>query len=100
MGRLHEIAAGLADVAKVETPPRMTGKRMNMVLAPIKKGGPGKAEPAAAGAPAAQTAAGAPSVAGVKPAPVAQAAAAAPTAAPPPTSGPPQPVTSPSTPTG
>lgn len=78
MQRMREIAEGLADIAKIETPPRMMGKRMNMVLMPIKKGGAPtgakhEGEPKAAGAPAA---------------PAAPAVAAAPAAAPVPPTGP------------
>ncbi|MEX0655360.1 MAG: translation initiation factor IF-3 [Phycisphaeraceae bacterium] len=34
---MQEIYQGLADVAKVESPPRMMGRRMTMVLAPDRK---------------------------------------------------------------
>jgi len=54
--RMREIAEGLADVAKVETPAKMAGKRMTMVVTPLKKGGPkpsgeGKEETASGVAP-------------------------------------------------
>lgn len=37
---LREIRDGLASISKVESEPRLMGKRMTMVLAPDRKGGP------------------------------------------------------------
>ena len=34
--RMHEIIERLADISKVETPPRMAGRRMSVILAPDK----------------------------------------------------------------
>jgi translation initiation factor IF-3 len=81
--RMREIAEGLADVAKVETPAKMAGKRMTMVVTPLKKGGPkpggtGKEEavPAGASAPAnGASPAGAAAPAGSQPVPAAPPAA-------------------------
>lgn len=55
---LNEVRDALADVSKVESPPRVMGRRMTMVLSPDRKP---KAtdKPAAAGAPGASPAAGA-----------------------------------------
>ena len=39
---LDKFSKALAEVAKVETPPRMEGRRMNMILAPIKAPIPAK----------------------------------------------------------
>ncbi len=36
MERMHEIASKLEDVCKIETPPKASGRAMNMVLAPDK----------------------------------------------------------------
>ncbi|MDD4890712.1 MAG: translation initiation factor IF-3 [Phycisphaerae bacterium] len=83
MTRMREIAEGLVDISKVETPPRMMGKRMNMVLMPNKKGGApaGKHEgepKAAAPAVAAAAAPAAGPAAQASPAPASPAAAPAP----------------------
>ena len=81
MKRLGEIAAALTDIAKVELMPKMAGKRMTMVLMPIKKGGPkpegaGHAEAAAVPATAGSEPVGA---APAKAAPAVPVAPAAPT---------------------
>ncbi|HUX16186.1 MAG TPA: translation initiation factor IF-3 [Phycisphaerae bacterium] len=53
--RMMEIAAGLDEISKIDVPPKMSGRRMTMVLLPRKKapakadepsGAPAKAEPA------------------------------------------------------
>lgn len=51
---LREIAASLADISVVETPPSMEGRVMNMMLTPskyVKKKSPGETVPAAASKP-------------------------------------------------
>jgi len=85
--RMNEIAAGLADIAKVEIMPRMAGRRMTMTVMPLKKGGGAAQSPTVAigGSAKPGEAAGARTDGPTRPA--AQPAPAPPTPPPAPTSG-------------
>ncbi len=50
----QEIITALADISKVERPPKMLGKRMTMILVPTKLPPAGKPKPKPPGAPAAK----------------------------------------------
>lgn len=60
LGRMREIAEALSDISKVETPAKLMGRRMTMILMPVKKSEksdkPAKPDTASGGdAPAAPT---------------------------------------------